>query len=378
VSRYVTGRGSFWPTPLQEQLLVAALAGPAEAERAWRSLPRSFNIDRLEPGSFETLPLICSNLTAAGFKDTSHGRLKGIYRRSWLKNQLLLERGRATALELGGRGVRSLFLEGPAVAVRFYGELALRPTSFLHVLVDQENTTRAAAAFEAAGWRFPREVGERSSEPLYFYDAEGHGGVLRTTISADFACDGNRGAALTPIWEAASYLEGNMGGLLPSPTDLLLAICSSAARSASAPNIQWLLDAAMILRSDSLDGPRLLEMTRRSGQELRMRDALRYLLNFPRVPVPPEILSALDRTNPNRRKRIAYRLASGGAQLPGPAADLIAEHVALTAHEPAINTFCSVPDYLRRRWHLPSTSAVPAAAARRAIRMLARDRKTSA
>jgi hypothetical protein len=61
--------GAFWPSPLQELLLTGALAGPQEAVGAWREAAQRFNLDELEPGSFELMPLAYQNLSAAAYED---------------------------------------------------------------------------------------------------------------------------------------------------------------------------------------------------------------------------------------------------------------------------------------------------------------------
>ena len=86
------GRCGYRPTGLQEQLLLVALGDPDSAAEAWKSLPASFSLDDLEPGSFELLPLVYRNVAQTDPADPLLPRLKGIYRRSWVKNNLLLGR----------------------------------------------------------------------------------------------------------------------------------------------------------------------------------------------------------------------------------------------------------------------------------------------
>src|SRR5439155_15549659 len=109
------GRGprGYRPTGLQEQLLLVALGDPDSAAGAWKSLPASFSLDDLEPGSFELLPLVYRNVSQTNPADPLLPRLKGIYRRSWVKNNLLLGRTSEIAETLQTVSVPALFLEGP-------------------------------------------------------------------------------------------------------------------------------------------------------------------------------------------------------------------------------------------------------------------------
>ena len=77
--------GAFWPSELQQLLLIAALAEQSTAVEAWQEVRPRISIDELEPGSFQLLPLIYSNLSEARHEDVDLPRLKGIYRRTWVK-----------------------------------------------------------------------------------------------------------------------------------------------------------------------------------------------------------------------------------------------------------------------------------------------------
>src|SRR5439155_10104749 len=147
-----TRTGRFWPTPLQEQLLLAALGDPEDAAAAWRGLPPSFSLDELEPGSFELMPLIYRNLSSAGHRDSVLPRLKGIYRRTWARNNLLLERTREDADALRMAGIPALLLEGVTLALRYYPDLGSRPTTYLHFVVGKDDEVAAVARLERIGW----------------------------------------------------------------------------------------------------------------------------------------------------------------------------------------------------------------------------------
>ena len=362
--------GSFWPSALQERLLAAALADPQTATVEWRSLPPTFDLDRLEAGSFETLPLIYRNLTAAGYEDADQGRLKGIYRRAWLKNQLLLQRTSATVQSLSAAGIRSLVIEGPTVAARYYGELGLRPTSFVHLLVDRTHVDAARGLVQEVGWVDQSGDDRRPGTPQFFSDPDGHIGVLRSSIASDLAADGDLVAAHEPFWAAAETQTIEEIELpVPAPTDLLFAICVAGARRAAAPNVQWVLDAAMILRRSSpIDSARLLALAEGGGQQLRVRDAFSYLATLPDTEPPADVLSALRASNQPRRRRIAHSLASGAAKGAGTSGDLLAEYLTSTAHRSPLVAATMLPGFLKRRWSVATNRQLPIAIARRAVR----------
>jgi hypothetical protein len=359
------------PTPLQERLLAVALSEPGRAVEAWRSLPEDFSLDErheLEPGTFELLPLVYRNLASTCGDDPRLPRLKGIYRRSWVRNNLLLNGTREIADALQAAGVPALFLEGPVVAVRFYGDLALRPSSFVHLLVAREDVAEASARLAGHGWT---ERPGSGAQPGWRILSDGHGGfcVLRSSLAFDFVatCDER---AEAPLWEAAEAVQVERSGVpVPDPTDALLAACVGGVRYGPLPSTQWLVDAAMILRGHELDWDRLVSLAVTRGQRLRLREALGCVLDLP-VPVPERVAEAhewLGSEPVARRERLAFALSSGALARRGGAAPALAELLASSPGEPLLRTAARLPGLFRARWGLAHDWQLPFAAGRRVL-----------
>jgi O-antigen/teichoic acid export membrane protein len=372
--RQSTGRElphGYRPSPLQEQLLVVALGDPDSAADTWKALPDSFSLDErheLEPGNFELMPLAYRNLAKTVQDDPRLPRLKGIYRRSWVKNNVLVGRTSEIAEELQAAGIPALFLEGVTVALRFYGDVALRPTNALHVLVAPDDVAEAAARLARRGWTGRPGSGRYPSWHILF-DGSGHLCVLRSALAVDFVCAGDKSAE-APLWHAAECLElGEAKVLVPTPTDALLAACVAGARHTLLPRTQWLVDAAMILRRRELDWDRLVELAVTRGQRLRLREALGCILELP-IPLSERVAEAhtwLRSSAPSRRERLAFALSSGSLARSGGPAEALSELLASSPEEPLMRTAVRVPGHLRARWGLAHGWQVPLAAGRRML-----------
>jgi O-antigen/teichoic acid export membrane protein len=360
------GWHGYRPTPLQEQLLLVALGDPDSAAGAWKSLPDTFDLDHLEPGSFELLPLAYRNLAAALPDDPEVPRLKGINRRSWVKNNLLLGRTSEIAGTLRAAGIPALFLEGPTHAARFYGDLALRPTSSVHVLVPESETAEASALLEHGGWT-PRPGSGAYPGWRLLFDTGGNICVLRSSLAFDYVRRGDEPAE-EPLWRAAErHRVGETEVLVPSPTDTLLESCVAGARYGPLPPTQWLTDAVMILRAAELDWDRIVELAVTHRQHLRLRDALACLLDLP-VPVPERVHVAhawLAAQRPTRRDRLAFELSSGRLARRGGLPHALAELVAVTAGESLARTATRLPRHLCARWSVEHRWQLPLVAGRR-------------
>jgi O-antigen/teichoic acid export membrane protein len=362
------GWHGFRPTTLQEQLFVVALGDPDSAAEAWKSLPRTFSLDDLEPGSFELMPLVYRNLVQARPDAPELPRLKGISRRSWVKNNLLLGRTSEIAGTLRDGGIPALFLEGPLHSARFYGDLALRPTSSVHVLVPAADASKASARLERGGWTERPGSGAYPGWRLLF-DTGGNICVLRSSLACDYVGPGDAPAE-EPLWRAAeSHPVGETDVLVPTPTDAFLAACVAGARYGPLPPTQWLTDALMILGAAELDWDRLLDLAVTHRQQLRLLSALGCLLDLP-ISVPERVAAAhawLATRSPTRRDRLAFQLSSGRLARWGGLPHALAELVAVTADESLVRTAARLPGHLCARWSVEHRWQLPFAAGRRML-----------
>ena len=180
--------------------------------------------------------------------------------------------------ELGG--IRALPYKGPALALRAYGDLALREFSDLDILVARSQVQRARDALCAAG--YAREYAlEPAIESAYLDSPAQYHLVVRAPedgpmvelhwkTDPDFAVE-----RLEDMdWWAATR---SMSGLPSMPDeDLVLVLCIHGSKHLWA-NLGWLVDVAELLRSPGdLDWERLvarageLRASRRVGVGLRL------------------------------------------------------------------------------------------------------------
>ncbi|MEM6327277.1 MAG: hypothetical protein AAF791_09185, partial [Bacteroidota bacterium] len=86
-----------WFTPDQVRLVrTCTLSGDA-GDRAWHEWSATLDLNDVDPGSQRLLPLLYRRLVDRGIEADHLDRLKGVYRRSWYDNTMLL-RGAVPAL----------------------------------------------------------------------------------------------------------------------------------------------------------------------------------------------------------------------------------------------------------------------------------------
>jgi hypothetical protein len=367
--------GTFWPSRRERLLLLTALADPDQALAAWLELRPELDLQTTEDSVFAALPLVFRRLEAAGIDDRDLPRLKGIYRNTWVKNTLLVERLRQTVDALRAADVHMLVVGSIGAALRYYDTIGLRPTGYLELLVPEREVTRAVGALGDAGWSTQGGRRSGSPEPLALVDAGGGVCLVRTTLAADFVV-GTQEPPDAPLWAAAIDLDsGGASASALCPTDDLLAAIVTGARAKSPPSHQWIVDAAMILQKPGdIDWERLCRIAIERRQGIRLRDALTYLRELLGSSLPLDVEQRLERGKASTRERLTYVCTSRSIRWLGSLPQALGEHLAATTGQSAWTTVTALPRFLRDRWELQHTWQLPAEGGRRALRNLARGR----
>ncbi len=366
---------TFWPSGREQLLLLTALAEPDRAVEAWQELRRDFDLQTAEDLAFAALPLVFHRLHAGGVDDPDLARLKGIYRSTWAKNTLLVERLRATTDAFAAAEVPMLVVGSIGAALRYYDLLGLRPTGELDLLVREDDVTRAVRILGSAGWSTRGGTRRGRAAPLALFDEAGALCLLRSSLAADFAAEtGEPGE--TPFWDAAVVLEAN-GTPVPvlSPTDDLLATVVTGARVNPIRSVQWIVDAAMILRDEEqIDSERLSGIAVERGQGLRLRDALEYLRQLLGSDLLPAVRESLGLRKPSARERLTYACTSRSVPALGSLPQALGEHLGATAGRSGWAAVAALPAFFRARWDVDHAWQLPVAGGRRAVRNLGRRR----
>jgi hypothetical protein len=364
---------SFWLSRRLQLLLEVALSDRPAALRAWHELRPELDLQTLDGSAYPLLPLVYKTLETAGVDDPDLARLKGIYRNTWVQNNLLAERTGAIADALTASEVPFLLVGSIGAALRYYPELGLRPTSYIELLL-RDRSAAAARALAAAGWKADRPAEPTSSEPAVLRDQGGTVVLLRIALAPDFVLAASRDAH-TRLWERAATIDlrGTSVPALAETDDLLAAIVTGA-RAVSGRPIQWLVDAAVILRhaQGRIDWERLVALGVDAGQGLRLRDALAALDPLVGPVVPVEIRKRLAEQRPTARERLIYACTTTTARPLGSFPQAVGEHLAETAGSSAAATIRRLPAFLRRRWEIEHTWQLPLAGAERALRAIRR------
>jgi hypothetical protein len=301
------GKRGWRPQDREEALLRAALSAPPEAAAIWRRVSMAIDVETLNPAWLDVLPLLYRKLAAAGAEDPWLGRLKGVYRRAWYANQLLLRRAGAVLEALHAGRVEGMVLGGAAVALMHYRDAGARPMSDTCIAVRPEAVGRALEVLDRAGWHAPPlSVDALLSTRLGvgLRDASGAGLELRwhALPIPSFEDD---------LWGAAVPLGiGDVRTQAPCSEDQLLQTCAHGIAWTPGPrSFCWLADALVILGSSgrAIEWERVVAQAIGKRVVLALRATLPYLRDTFAAPVPAGVVDSLQAASTTRSERAAFR-----------------------------------------------------------------------
>ncbi len=146
------GMGKKDLTPGQILLMRAAVeAGPGAFE-SWQHWLEMVDINKeyLDSISYRLLPLVYHNLAGTHVDHPLMARLKGVYRRAWLENQLALQKVIPFIAQLHDSGIQVMLLDDLTSILRLYDGQGVRRPYALDILFQAEDTSGISGFFGRA------------------------------------------------------------------------------------------------------------------------------------------------------------------------------------------------------------------------------------
>ena len=373
--------GAFWPTPLQEGMLQAALLPADEARASWARLRPGLNLDDIwDPELHRLLPLVHRSLTSLGVDDPDLPRLRGLARRTWYENQLRLRGIAPVIARLEAAGIPTLLLKGLPMALGYYKNLALRPMLDVDVLIPAIHRDDALDLLAADGWPMRRRhLSLYHGEGIWHPD--GRSLDLHWHLGMPFMLPGSEAESEDDFWGAALPLDaGGVATRMLCPADMLLHVCVHGAWSGSGSTVRWIADAMTVIREagEQIDWERFVGQVARRRLMLLVGEPLRYLVQVFGAPVPGEVLTRIRGMPTTRRERLCH--ARSTRDLDGPAlVGLLPLTMAQWAYKSGKwnrpKAIWGFPLFLQDQWALDSLAEVPREAGRKVIRRLREHRR---
>ena len=301
-------KGNFWPSGPQELLLVAGLEDAPVAVAAWDRWLTVAGETEFDVGSQRLAPLVFTNLSRFGVRHPELARFKGLYRRAWYQNQLLLRRAAEVIDHLHRYGIPTLMLKGIPLSLGAYGDMGARPMTDIDLAVPRRDAVAASRLLLEQGWTLGVPVERIRPEWQVAATFRAPDGVeLDLHFSVFHECLDGAGTEAT--WARAREIDiGGVGSLAPCAEDQLLHTIAHGIRSNPVPPIRWVADAVRLMRAGKpLDWAILVDQASAVRLTFAVGQAMTYLsATFDCV--PDELLDPLSRHRVSLVERFEYAI----------------------------------------------------------------------
>lgn len=283
-------------------------------------------LDDVNYATTRLLPLLYMRMSALGIGGPLLGRIQGVYKVAWVKNQQLLH-ALDTVLELCAKhGIRVLLLKGMPLLMRAYHNIGARFLDDADVLIDPRDMKKVIAVMTGTGWKFALD---------YFPDREyfSEESIARITKAVTFTHDElsanidvhwglfnptahtpvSREPGFAELWEGSVPFEYKSKQYRTiSPEVMLLHIIVHGAKSNAHRPLRWVADAVTIIRTLSVDWAVFIQEAQKSNWMVDVRVAFAFLIQHEFVSIPETILQCiLNTTHSPQAVEAYYKKANG-------------------------------------------------------------------
>lgn len=316
----------------EEKIFLDLLLGDDEHFLSrWQTWKEGVVFDDVDFATLRLLSLLYMRLRDAGIAhDTYIGRIRGVYRMVWARNQRLLKEISDISNVCRTHGVEVLLLKGLALLLRVYRDPAARFLGDGDILVKKKDVVKVCSILEERGWTctdpsvtslnkmnydglfevthaltFRKGVGLEIEVHWHVFHVELERALFRLlTLRGP-----RRIADESAYWQYARSVDLYDASVkMLSYEDMLVhVIVHGAEGNASHRTLRWVVDAVHLIRSVPIDWDRVLERTRAGGHMVAMQYGITYLNDCAYVPIPHSFVDTLMQLPNSRRERIDYQ-----------------------------------------------------------------------
>ncbi|MBR8831084.1 MAG: hypothetical protein N5P05_003791 [Chroococcopsis gigantea SAG 12.99] len=282
---------AFWPDPTQELLLKSILLDGRDGALAWEEWSNTVNFDDLDYDACCLVPILYATLTAKGIETPLLPRMKGIYKKHWVKNGLQYRQLMGLLQLFHERGLKTIVIRGTAIALRYYRDYGLRPVEELDLLIQGDDRQAFEALLKNEGWRGaidpPVKNTRRFLHPQKPVKVDLYESAYATGV--EVSPDDGKARKEFRLWEAAENIifEGHSLRVL-CPLHQLLQILIQGTNTDHVSPYRWVMDACqIIINTPDLHWGIFWQEARVFGVDELVNNMVDYLNSEFTVAIPP-------------------------------------------------------------------------------------------
>ncbi len=246
----------------------------------------------IDSDSFKLLPLLYQKLSKKEIEDELMPRLKGIYRKSWINNQLICEQLISLIEDLSANKITPLILPETASAFILYESLAHRHIGKFDFAIKQSQIKDVIKYLTIEGWR---SIGNKFDQNFIFKYGTNISFSKKNNCDItlhwypDFDSFGNK--LESKLWQRSSLISyGGQDLNFSSVTDCFIYLIKNHSKDSLN-----LIDISTIIifKSDELNWELIIAETQNRNFAQSLHQVLQYLKNTCEIVVPDKVYQVL-------------------------------------------------------------------------------------
>ena len=298
----------FWPTYEQELLLKTIVCEDKDALDNWKKWRARIDFRTIDVGSQRLFPLLYKRIISLGITDSLTPKLKGFYKLSWSKNQLLFHKAMPILSELNNSNIKTIILKGSALTLLYYKDIGLRPMVDFDILVKKQDIPKTIDILKKNNWK-PNPSNIKNS--FYWTNAhefknEGAFKIdLHWNLLSECLCKTDNN-----FWDLAKPASfNNIPVYVLEPVDQLLQICIHGAKWNIIPPCRWVIDAITIINNDgdNIDWDRIVFQSKKFYVSKIIYETLSYLKQNYAALIPTSTTDTLSNEPLSKLENMEYK-----------------------------------------------------------------------
>lgn len=303
-----------FPDPQERRFLQLLLCDDSEFMERWDNWKKSTVFDDIDYAQLRLLPVLYLRLQKRQLPDDGIiGRIKGAYKMSWVKNQLLVNATEQLSGLLGQQNISVLLLKGIPLLAYYYKDFGARFLSDADLMVREESAEKAIKLIVENRWTYINpdftlseklsfDQLKKTTKETGFKNALDAEADLHWDLSDPYMPKGHkpRVSFAKEIWSRAVTrpFKGTVCSV-PCPEDMLIHVIVHGATKNDCRPIRWVVDAMTIIRTSPVNWAQVMETTKKCGFHVEIYVGISYLIEHHGLETPESFareLSALELT----------------------------------------------------------------------------------
>lgn len=306
-----------FPNSKEESFLKLVLSTDNEFPSLWKQWTSREAFDDIDPATLHLMPLIHIRMKKLNLQDDPlYGRIKGIYKNAWVRNQQLLGLTRNIVLMLDKHNIPVMVLKGLSLLLDVYQDMGARFTGDADIAISPEHAPKVVSLMRNEGWHYQKPWMPDVNNPTH--------SMYAVSKSTDF--ENRKGSAIDMHWnifglyhharwmdilflkksipslafrntfweDAVTLKHSDFPAKRLSNEDLLIHIIIHGSEDSVERSLRWVTDAAAIIKTLQINWEIVIARSKAFGFSIELFVGLRYLREVMNLPIPESTLSILE------------------------------------------------------------------------------------